>query len=130
MIECKEKLQEEAEYLHQSVFSSVASQSFIDRYTRANLALDLPASPAIERSIENSINILAVEYVFRVKKVESLLTKKMKIVCYLAESENCVWHDWETRETRFPVLVTVAQILRATFIYLKGSLLVWRYSLV
>ena len=130
MIECKEKLQEEAEYLHQSVFSSVASQSFIDRYTRANLALDLPASPAIERSIENSINILAVEYVFRVKKVESLLTKKMKIVSYLAESENCVWHDWETRETRFPVLVTVAQILRATFIYLKGSLLVWRYSLV
>ena len=130
MIECKEKIQEEAEHLHHSLFSSAASQIFIDRYTRANLSLDLPPSPAIKSSIEHSIDILAVEYIYRVKKIDSLLTKKMQIVCYLAESENCVWHDWETGGARFPILVTVAQILRAAFLYLKGSLLVRWYSLV
>ena len=110
----------------------------IDRYTAAN-QLCIPALDDAERRNAISIGLCgcnldleAIELVFRHRRRDNVLTKKIQILFYLLEVRSAYYERFINREPRFPsALWTLARSAAGTvFKFLKGKYLVWKYELV
>jgi len=130
------QLEKEARYLHQAFFRTPPPAEVVERYVAANrLCLsdqDLSSERIISIIVARQLDAEAVELVLRLRRLNSVLTRKIQILFYLVE----------VRSSYYDYFVSVQQgclhawrrlltgVLRTAWKFAKGTFLVRRYGLV
>ena len=127
---------DEARYFHGCFFRQPLDQAVIDRYSAANQlcipALDDASAATIDRIVGGKLDAEAIELVFRHRRRDNVLTKKIQILFYLLEARSAYYGDFINTEARFPAaLLTLARLAANTVCkFVKGKYLIWKYELV
>ena len=131
-----EALEREAAFFYRTLFGGEVSADICQRYTEAHhhygLWPDRGQETTVCRVIRGGLDAEAVEVSLRQHVDWHLLTRKMRVIIYLAETSG--WHDtvFLNRECR-PLTAYWALFfggLRTGYKRVKGRYLVWRYDLV
>jgi hypothetical protein len=122
----------EARYLHAALFPRPPAPSVVERYVQAHRLLfaDHAASPLVSRIVEERLDAEAIEYVLRLRGRGRELTRKLQILCYLAEPLSAYQDEFVNRKNRrSAALFTLARsALRTAWKRVKGELLVRRHG--
>ena len=124
----------EARYLHAALFTQLADPALVERYRDAHRLLFAgePTSPLVSRIVERRLDAEAIEYALRRRKAGRELTRKLQILCYLAEARAAYQDEFINRNTRRAgaILALAAAALRSSWKLLKGEWLVRRHGLL
>lgn len=131
-----DSLAREASCLHRSIFHDAIPQSMTRRYIAAHHHINPPGTKkqfqTIRKVVDLDLDAEAVEYALRQQGKNHPLLDKMKIITYLAECEERYSTAFINQGSSFwrTLLIMAAQIIRSVFKRIKGTILVWRHSLV
>ena len=123
---------EEAEYFHRSVFSTPISPKVLKKYIAANEKKIPGSDERIRKLVTKKADIEAVEMAWRFRSPRNVLSKKIHILIYLAETtpENFPLF-FNTKNKRFSSLILLAwHFFRSVIKFIKGKILLKRYHLV
>jgi len=134
VIQSQEELIREGGFLFRKLFGDVAEAPLLPLYVAAHEALNLQVDPRFRRLltviIDHNLDALSIEYVLRLRVGENLLSTKIAILCYLAESSNTHWRRFwsESANVTACLFIIVRIFFEIPFRYLKGNILVRRYD--
>ena len=124
----------EARFLHTALFAQAVDPAVVERYVEAHRLLFAgdPPSPLVATIVERRLDAEAIEYALRRRNVGRELTRKLQILCYLAEARAAYQHEFFNRKERRAraVLALVGAALRSAWKLVKGEALVRRHGLV
>jgi hypothetical protein len=83
----EQELQEEAIFIYKKFFCQEPDTTLIEWYIRANLHFKIPPSALLKDIIQRDRDLEAAELVFRRKNPHNILTRKIHIIIYLAETD-------------------------------------------
>jgi hypothetical protein len=128
-------LPEEVRHFHDTFFAQPLDQSIIDRYVAAHHHclpdVDARSLAAIDTIVASALDVEAIELVFRLRRRDNVLSKKLQILFYIVEVRAQYYGDFvgET-EGRGPALRGILRAsLSTVFKFLKGKYLVWKFGL-
>jgi len=131
-----QELSREAEVFHQVIFGEPVPADIRQAFVAANRILlkDAPKviPVKIDFIIERSLDVEAIEFALRRRDPQNLLTKKLLIICYLAESRGAYFSTFvneEPQPVRGFIKVSFAS-LRSAYKLLKGHFLIRIYDVV
>ena len=129
-------LSREAEFFHQAIFGRPVPQDIREAFVSANQLLLKDTSKVtpvkIDSILERSLDVEAIEFALRLKDPQNLLTKKLLILCYLAESRSAYFSTFVNEEHQ-PARAFIKLSLttfRSVYKLLKGHLLIRIYDIV
>lgn len=128
-------LAEEARYIHDSLFSKPEplDEKIVQRYEAAHHAL-FPDEDrtTVTRIVARRLDVAAVEFALRRRRVCPELTRKIQILCYLVEVRAQYHNDFiaTRREPVRAILALSWRILGAGWKLLKGECLIRFYGLL
>jgi len=129
-----EDLAAEARFLHAALFARAVDPAIVERYVDAHRLLFTgePTSPLVSRIVERRLDAEAIEYALRRRKAGRELTRKLQILCYLAEARAAYQPEFFNRKERpsQAILALVAAALRSAWKLVKGEALVRRHGLL
>jgi len=129
-----DELAAEARYLHDALFARPPDALTIERYRAAHhrLFAEQPTSPLVSRIVEQRLDAEAIEYALRARRHGRDLTRKLQILCYLAEARAAYQDEFINRidRRRGAILRLAGAALRSLWMRLKGELLVRRHGLL
>jgi hypothetical protein len=127
-------LADEARYLHAALFPRAPEAAVVERYLEAHRRLfaGRPTSPLVSRIVERRLDAEAIEYALRHRGSGRELTRKLQILCYLAEPLASYQDEFVNRKTRrsAAILALARSVLRSGWKRVKGELLVRRHGLL
>lgn len=127
-------LEEEARFLHASLFSNPVDRAIVERYVAAHRQLfaDRVTSALVTRIVARRLDAEAIEYALRRRNAGRELTRKLQILSYLAEARAAYQDDFVNTKTRRAraIVSLAAAALRSGWKLLKGELLVRRHGLL
>lgn len=125
-------LSEEAEYFYKKVFSAPAPRQIVEKYIAANLKKIPEPHRGIRDLILRKADIEAIEMAWRFKSPRNVLTKKIHVLIYLAETtpENFPVFINSKNKRFFSFIVLACQFVRSIGKFIKGKFLLKRYRLV
>jgi hypothetical protein len=127
-------LVDEARHLHACLFGRPIDPAVAARYEAAHrqLGLEIEPSAATSAVVARRLDAEAVEFALRARGAGRELTRKMQMLCYLAEVRSDYLGEFvnlrPSRAGAFAALL--AATLRAGWKLLKGRYLVRRHGLV
>jgi len=126
-------LDEEALYLHRSLFGGTPDPVTIERYAAAHRKL-FPSdtgSPLLARMVSRGLDVEAVEFALRRRGAGSELTRRIQILSYLVEARARYQHYFVSIEPDrgTAVLELAAAVIRSSWKFAKGEYLVRRHGL-
>lgn len=130
-----QELGREAEFFHQSLFGRPIPEEIREAFVTANIKLlsDATLKPVrIELILRRSLDVEAIEFALRRMEPQNVLSKKLSILCYLAESRRDYFRTFVNEEAR-PVSAFIKLSLftcRSVYKLLKGRCLIWMYDVV
>ena len=129
-----ERLADEARYLHRCLFRVSADELTIERYKAAHKKLfaNEPPSLATSRVIERGLDAEAVEFALRRRRRGVDLTRKLAMLCYLAEvRKEHLGRFINQRNSRFGASTEIAGAMVCTLWKLaKGEYVIRRHGLL
>lgn len=131
-----EQLHREAEFFHEKIFGWPIPEEIRAGYVAANRILlkntrNL-SNVRIELIVQRSMDVEAIEFALRRRTPQNLLTKKLLILCYLAESRSDYFATFVNEQHR-PFRAFFALSLytfRSLYKLMKGRCLIWIYDVV
>lgn len=125
-------LLEEAEYFYKKIFSAPIPLHIEEKYIAANLAKLPQHDERIRTLILKKADIEAVELAWRFKAPRNILTKKIHILIYLAETNPANFPlFFNTKKRRLVSFILLSgHFIRSAGKLLKGKFLLGRYRLV
>jgi hypothetical protein len=126
-------LAEEARYLHDSLFSKPADPKTLERYVAAHqLLFGDERRTIVTRIVAHQLDVEAVEFVLRRRRLCPELTRKIQILCYLVEVRPGYQEDFIAggRGPLRAILVLSSKLVGAGWKLLKGECLVRLYGLL
>ena len=131
-----QELSREAEFFHKRLFDRPIPDDVRKGYISANGILlkgtTHLSQVKIELIVELSMDVEAVEFALRRSSPQNLLTKKLLILCYLAEPRKDYFTTF-VNEKNQPVRAFFElslYTLRSLYKLLKGRCLIWIYDVV
>lgn len=131
-----EQLSREAGFFHEKIFGWPIQDEIRAAYVSANRLL-LPDSRnlsnvRIELIVQRSMDVEAIEFALRRRTPQNLLTKKLLILCYLAESRSDYFATFVNEQHRpvRAILTLSLYTLRSLYKLLKGRCLISIYHVV
>lgn len=131
-----EELCREAEFFHQKLFRRPIPEEMQDQYVSANRILLQDAGNLVNVRIElilrRSMDVEAIEFALRRRTPQNLLTKKLLILCYLAEARSDYFATFVNDQRQpFRAFFTLSiYTFRSLYKLLKGRCLIWMYHVV
>ncbi len=131
-----EELCREAEFFHKKIFRRPIPKEMRDEYVSANRILLQDAgnlaNVRIELILQRSMDVEAIEFALRQQTPQNLLTKKLLILCYLAESRRDYFATFVNEQDRpFKAFFELSlYTCRSLYKLLKGRCLIWMYDVV
>ena len=136
MISEQEELYREAEVFHQAIFGRPVPGDIREAFVSANKLLlkdNKKVTPVrIELILRRSLDVEAIEFALRRRNPQNLLTKKLLILCYLAESRSVYFGTFVNEQYR-PVRAFIKlsfATFRSVYKLLKGRCLMRIYNVV
>ncbi|MCI0470312.1 MAG: hypothetical protein L0Y73_01485 [Candidatus Aminicenantes bacterium] len=125
-------LLEEAEYFYREIFSAPVPAHIEEKYIAANLAKLPHHDERIRTLVLKKADIEAVELAWRFKEPRNMLTKKIHILVYLAETDPANFpRFFNTKKRRFVSFILLSwHFIRTAGKLMKGKFLLGRYRLV
>jgi hypothetical protein len=127
-------LADEARYLHAALFPGAPDAAVVERYLEAHRRLfaGSPTSPLVSRIVERRLDAEAIEYALRHRGSGRELTRKLQILCYLAEPLTTYQDEFVNRKNRrgAALLTLACAALRSGWKRVKGELLVRQHGLL
>jgi hypothetical protein len=125
-------LSEEAGYFYKKIFSAPAPRQTIEKYIAVNLNKIPHAHRGIRELVLKKADIEAIEMAWRFKSPRNVLTKKIHILLYLAETtpENFPVFINTKNKRFFSFIVLAYHLIRSIGKFLKGIFLLKRHRLV
>lgn len=131
-------LKKEVDYFIRFFFKKETDEMTIDRYIHANKEvfsnnkITEHQSILLESLIENNVDIEAIEFAWRLKDRENVLSKKIQIVFYLLEvkSEFFILMINERKSILKASIILSFSICHSIYKLLKGLILLRRYHVV
>ena len=130
------ELSREAEVFHQAIFGRPIPADILKAFVSANqILLQDPSNVIpvkIDTIIERSLDVEAIEFALRRRNPQNLLTKKLLILCYLAESRSAYFTTFVNQEhqpVKGFIKLSIAT-LRSVYKLLKGHFLIRIYDVV
>jgi hypothetical protein len=125
-------LSEEARYFYKKIFSAPIPLPIEEKYIAANLAKLPQSDERIRKLVLKKADIEAVELAWRFKTPRNILTKKIHILIYLAETYPANFPlFFNTKKSRFVSFILLSwHFIRSAVKLLKGRFLLGRYRLV
>jgi len=125
-------LADEVFYFYEELFSVPAPKVIVDRYIEANLKLLPERSIEVRKLVLKRVDIEAVEMAWRRENPKNILTRKLHILVYLAESipENFPLFFNQEKRWLYAVLLLARRTFCSVGKLLKGKFLMMRYHLV
>jgi len=124
-------LEKEVIYLYKKIFGEFPPQIIIKEYIKANnLLLSEQERLKIKEIILKKADIEAIEIASRIKFKNNLLTKKIHILMYLAETIPQNFETFISIKNRrvFSVIDLTYNFVRSIYKYVKGMILLKRYE--
>lgn len=127
---------DQARRIYLALFDDEPSENVLNRYAGAlktyNPALSIEDSMVLNRIFEKKLDLEAVEYIWRLKRRKNPLSQRVQTISFLAEIENRNLNKYvNLSDSRIEVLFRMSlSVARTGYLYIKGSYLVWRHSLV
>jgi len=124
-------LEKEVVYFYKIIFGEFPPQVIIMEYIKANnLLLSKEEGLKLKEIILKKVDVEAIEIASRIKFKNNLLTKKIHILMYLAET---IPQNFETfisvKNRRIFALINLAyNFVRTIYKYIKGIILLKRYK--
>ena len=86
----------------------------------------------VEKIIHDKMDVVALEFVWRLKYPENALSKKIKILYYIVESHKHFTNDFVNLNSqhRTPKVSIAVELVRSAYRYLKGRYLLRRLEVV
>ena len=131
-----QELSREAEFFHQQIFDRPVPDRIRADYISANETLlkdTSNLSPVrIELILERSMDVEAIEFALRRSIPQNILTKKLLILCYLAESRKDYFATFVNEQNQpFRAFFELSfHTFRSLYKLLKGRSLIWIYDVV
>lgn len=128
-------LPEEVRHFHDTFFARTLDQSVIDRYVAAHQyclpSVDARALATIDTIVSSALDVEAIELVFRLRRRDNVLTKKIQILFYLVEVRAQYYGDFvgETQGQAQALRRILLASVSTVFKFLKGKYLVWKFDL-
>ena len=128
-------LPEEVRYFHDTFFARTLDQSVIDRYVAAHQyclpIVDARALATIDTIVSSALDVEAIELVFRLRRRDNVLTRKIQILFYLVEVRAQYYGDFvgETQNRGQALRRMLLAGVSTAFKFLKGKYLVWKFDL-
>lgn len=128
-------LPEEVRHFHDTFFARTLDQSVIDRYVAAHQYclpdVDARALATIDTIVSSALDVEAIELVFRLRRRDNVLTKKIQILFYLVEVRAQYYGDFvgETQGQAQALRRILLASVSTVFKFLKGKYLVWKFDL-
>jgi hypothetical protein len=128
-------LPEEVSHFHDTFFARTLEQSVIDRYVAAHQyclpSVDARALATIDTIVSSALDVEAIELVFRLRRRDNVLTRKIQILFYLVEVRAQYYGDFvgETQGRGQALLRILRAGVSTVFKFLKGKYLVWKFDL-
>jgi len=128
-------LPEEVRHFHDTFFAQTLDQSVIDRYVAAHRYclpnVDARALATIDTIVSSALDVEAIELVFRLRRRDNVLTKKIQILFYLVEVRAQYYGDFvgETQGQAQALRRILLASVSTVFKFLKGKYLVWKFDL-
>lgn len=128
-------LPEEVRHFHDTFFARPLDQSVIDRYVAAHQyclpSVDARALATIDTIVSSALDVEAIELVFRLRRRDNVLTKKIQILFYLVEVRAQYYGDFvgETQGQAQALRRILLASVSTVFKFLKGKYLVWKFDL-
>jgi hypothetical protein len=130
----KPSLADEARHLHACLFARPIDPAVVARYEAAHRQLQLEGEAAAETAtvVSRRLDAEAVEFALRRRGAGRDLTRKMQVLCYLAEVRPEYLGEFvNLRPSRAGAAAALAAAtLRSSWKLLKGRYLVRRHGLV
>jgi hypothetical protein len=124
----------EARYLHAALFARAPDAVVLERYVQAHRVrfAESAASTLVSRIVERRLDAEAIEYALRHRGGGRDLTRKLQILCYLAEPLTAYQDEFVNRKNRriAAILTLAGSALRSGWKRVKGELLVRRHGLL
>ena len=131
-----QELSREAEFFHGKIFGRPMPAEIGAAYVSANRMLLQDATNVapvrMELILERAMDVEAIEFALRRRIPQNVLTKKLLILCYLAESRNDYFATFVNEQDR-PLRAFLALSLntfRSLYKLLKGHCLIRMYDVV
>ncbi len=124
-------LEKEVIYLYKKIFGEFPSQIIIKEYIKANnLLLSEQERLKLKEIILKKADIEAIEIASRIKFKNNLLTKKIHILMYLAETIPQNFETFISVKNRriFSFIDLTYNFVRTIYKFLKGMILLKRYE--
>jgi hypothetical protein len=127
-------LADEARHLHASLFGRAIDPAVAARYEQAHRELGLESEPSAVAAavVARRLDAEAVEFALRRRGVGRELTRKMQLLCYLAEVRSEYLGEFvNLRPSRAGAAAALAAAtIRSAWKLAKGTFLVRRHGLV
>jgi hypothetical protein len=134
MMSKQEELFREAEVFHQAIFGGPVPEDIREAFVSANRILLKDATNVIpvriELILERSLDVEAIEFALRRRSPQNVLTKKLLILCYLAEARSVYFNTFVNEQHR-PVRAFINlsfKTCRSVYKLLKGHCLIRIYN--
>ncbi len=131
----EDTLLREADHLHRIFFGGPVPPQIAERYVQANWkcfpAVDQRSAERIARIVDARLDAEAVELVLRVRRRDSVLTRKIQILFYLAEVRAAYYSKFVNEQPGLPhaAAALAGSVLKTGYLYAKGLFLIWRHRL-
>jgi hypothetical protein len=129
----KPALADEARHLYSCLFREPLDAQFVARYEAAHRQVfpDERTSPLMAAVVGNHLDVEAIELALRRRGTGRELTRKLQIVCYLAEARRACFDEFITTggsplRAWFALAVAACQ---SGWKLVKGEYLIYRYNL-
>ena len=128
-------LQEEVRDFHDVFFARALDQSVIDRYVAAHQhclpGVDARTLATIDTIVSSALDVEAIELVFRLRRRDNVLTRKIQILFYLVEVRAQYYGDFlgEPRNRGQALRRLLRAGISTAFKFLKGRYLIWKFDL-
>lgn len=136
-VESEQALIAQAHYLSDELFGARAPDALATAYARAHAhalgVFEGAECGVVDSLVRLGLDLVAVEYAMRIREPTNLLTKKVRIFVYLAESHPDYFaffiNDRDSSVYR-SIGALILEMFRSGWKALKGLWLIWRYRLV
>jgi hypothetical protein len=126
---------EEAKYLYSKLFPGTASSLLIERYVLAHQKLPLTSGlegrELMTVIVAKRLNVESLEFVLRLRSSDNVLTRKVQVLYYLAESERIHWEHFFSKQESSVYGYTLIfwSLLRAVKLWVQGQIQLAVYNL-
>lgn len=131
-----QELSREAEFFHEKIFGRAMPAEIGAAYVSANRMLLKDATNLapvrMELILERAMDVEAIEFALRRRIPQNVLTKKLLILCYLAESRNDYFATFVNEQHQpFRAFFKLSlYTFRSLYKLLKGRCLIWMYDVI